>query len=321
MDRRDALWALLALGGSPALGQLPARITRIGYLGVTSAARHATSLAAFRAGLRDLGYVEGNNLIIEFRWAENNYDRLPALAVELASLNVAVIVTHSDGGARAAAQATATIPIVVAAFGDATSVGRVASLARPGGNMTGLTFFSPEINAKRLEVLKEAFPRIRTIGVLSISGRQGTTGPTIEAAAKSLKLELQQFELKGPNEFESAFTAMTQRGIKAASIVDNPILINNAAAVAGIAVAHRIPTIGFVEFAEEGGLLAYGVNFPAMFRRAAVFVDRILKGTKPGDLPIEQATKFDLIVNKKTATALGLTIPQALLLRADKVIE
>ena len=322
MNRRDSAIALLALGASSAFGQLqPARIPRIGYLGVTSATRHAGALEAFRAGLRELGYVEGRNLIIEFRWGEDNFDRLPTLAAELVRLDVALIVTHSEGGVRAAAQATSTIPIVAAVAGDLLQTSRVASLARPGGNITGSSFFSPEINAKRLELLTEVFPRIQRVAVLSISGGIGTTGSAIEAAAKSLKVELQHFEVKNSSEFEGAFAAMSKRSVEAVLIVDNPILINDAAAVARIAIKHRIPSIGFVEAAKSGGLMAYGVNFPAIFRRAAVFVDKILKGAKPGDLPVEQATKFDLVVNLNTATALGISIPQTVLIRADEVIQ
>ena len=323
MDRRGAVLALFAVGASSAFGQQqPARIPRIGYLGVTNATSHATSLEAFRAGLRELGYVEGNNLLIEFRWGESNYDRLSALAAELVHLNVAVIVTHTEGGARAAKQATTTIPIVVAAAGDLVGAGLAEKLAQPGGNITGSTFFSPEINAKKLELLKEVFPRIQRVAVLSMG--QNPLGPTrsaTEAAAKALKVELQQFGVENPNEVESAFAAMSKRRIEAVAIAENPILINNAAAVAGSAAKHKIPAIGFVEFAEGGGLMAYGVNFPAMFRRAAVFVDKILKGAKPGDLPIEQATKFVLIVNLRAAKDLGLTIPRTVLLRADRVIE
>jgi putative ABC transport system substrate-binding protein len=301
--------------------QPPARFHRIGFLGPTSAAGIASRLEALRAGLRELGYVEGKNLVIEFRWAEGKYDRLPELAAELVRLKVDLIVTHGGPGIRAAKQATTTIPIVMAVVADAVADGLVASLARPGGNITGLSFFGPELNAKRLELLKETFPRIRRVAFLFQGRGSGVNLRAMEAAAGSLKVELQQFAVRSAAEFESAFATMSKQRVEAVAITEDTMFVANLAALVSLAARQRIPSIGFVEVAEAGGLMAYGVNIPAMFRRAAVFVDKILKGAKPGDLPIERATTFELVINRKAAKALGVTIPQSILARADRVIE
>ena len=299
------------------------KVPRIGFLGATSASGYRALLEAFRQGLRDLGYVEGKNLVIEFRWAEGRYDRLPALAAELVGLQVDLLVCHGTPGTWAAKRATTTIPIVMAATGDAIGSGLVASLARSGGNITGTTHFSPEINAKRLELLKEAVPRLRRVAVLVNPDDPGTA-PILRAmalTATSLKLELQLFEARGPSEFERAFAAMAQRRSEALVTMNDPMLMSNAGGLAALAAQRRLPSVGFKEFAQAGGLMAYGVDFPGLYRHAAVFVDKILKGAKPADLPVEQATKFELVINLKTAKAFGLTIPPSLLMRADEVIE
>ena len=301
--------------------QQPARIFRIGFLGAASSTRFVRPVEAFRTGLHELGYVEGKNLVIEFRWAEGKTDRLPDLAAELARSKVDVIVTHQHSGAHAAKQATTTIPVVIAVVGDAVATGIVASLARPGGNITGSSFFSPEINAKRLELLKEIFPRVHRIAVLWNPDGPGVALPAMQAAAGSLKVELQEFGVRSPAELESAFAAMSKRHMEAVVMVEDSVLFASAGAAASLAIKHRIPSIGFIELVEAGGLMAYGVNFPAMWRRAAYFVDRILKGVKPGDLPIERATTFEMVINGKAAKALGITIPQSILVRADRVIE
>jgi putative ABC transport system substrate-binding protein len=305
-----------------AFAQRPsAKLHRIGFLGPTSSAAMASRLEALRAGLRDLGYVEDKNLVIEFRWADGNYDRLPALAAELVRLKVDVIVTHSVPGARAAKQATKTIPIVFAPVGDAVTTGLVENLARPGGNITGSSFFTPELNAKRLELLKDAFPRIRRIAFLFNLNNPATPLAAMETAAASLKVELQQFGMRSPNDLEDTFAAITKRGAEAVAVHDDPMLLANVGTIARLTAKHRIRSIGFTELAEAGGLMAYGVNLPAMARKAAVQVDKVLKGANPGDLPIERATNFDLIINRKTAEALGIKIPQSILVRADRVIE
>ncbi len=304
--------------------QLPVKVYRIGLLGVASAATYARQVEALRAGLRELGYIEGKNLEIEFRWAGGRLDQLPGLAAELVRLKVDIIVT-SGAGNRVAKQATTTIPIVMAASGgDPVRTGLVASLARPGGNITGSSSFGPEIDAKRLELIKEALPRIRRVAVLVNSSnpeaKQGTLS-TMEVTAQALKLELQQFGVSGPSEFENIFLAMTKRRVEAVTTQNDTMLVANAGAVATLAARHRIPSIGSTEVAEAGGLMAYGVNFPALWRRVAYFVDRIFKGAKPADLPVEQASRFEMLVNLKTAKALGIKIPQSVLVQATKIIE
>ena len=275
-------------------------------------------------GLRDLGYVEGTNIVIEYRWAQGKYEHLRELVAELIRSNVDVIVTHGTPGALAAKQATAAIPIVLALVGDPVATGIVASLARPDGNITGQSFFSPELAAKRIELLKELMPQMTRVAVLmnpSNPGGMGAELQAMETAAQSLKMELEQLLVRGPNEFESAFEQMQQVSAAAVAISDDGMLIANIRAIAAVAVTRRFVSIGNKEFAQAGGLMGYGVDFFATFRRAAVFVDRILKGAKPADIPIEQATKFELVINLKTAKSLGLEVPPALLARADEVIE
>jgi len=329
IDRRTFLGALA--GGSLAAPvgafaqQPPARIARIGFLGVASASAPASvaRVAALRTGLRDLGYVEGKNLTIDFRWAEGKHERLPELAAELVRLKVDVIVAQGTPGASAAKQATATIPIVVPIVADPVSTGLVASLARPGGNVTGLTWFSHEVSAKRLELLRDALPRTKRVAVL-INPGNASNAPILQAmelAAGPLKLEVPQFGARGPSELEGVFAAMAAKRVDAVAIIDDAMLIGNARAIATLAVKNRLPLIAFTEVVEAGGLMGYGASFPGMFQQAATYVDKILKGAKPGDLPVERATKFELIVNLKTAKALGLTIPPAFLQRADQVIE
>ena len=276
-----------------------------------------------RTGLRDLGYVEGKTLTIEFRWAEGKHERLPELAAELVRLRVDVIVTQGTPGALAAKQATATIPIVMPVVADPVATRLVASLARPGGNITGGSWVSHEVSAKRLELLRDAFPRTKRVAVLINPGNP-SNAPILQAmelAARSLKLEIPQFEARGPQEFESAFTAMAAKRVDAVTIIDDAVLIANAKAIANLAAKKRLPLMAFNETVEAGGLMAYGANFPEMYRRAASYVDKILKGAKPGELPIEQATTFELVINMKAAKALGLTVPQSLLQRADRVIH
>jgi putative ABC transport system substrate-binding protein len=299
------------------------KVWRIGYLGVGSAAVPVNRLEALRAGLRDLGYVERKNIVIEYRWAEGKYDRLPDLAAELVRLKVDVIVTSGTPGTLAAKQTTTTIPIVMAGSGDAVATGLVASLARPGGNITGSTDLDPELVAKQLEFLKEVMPRTRRVAVL-VNPDNPWNRPVFEAmqtTAGSLKVELQKVEVRGPNEFESAFATMTKTHVDAVVVTSDPFFNANGRAIAGHAARARLLAAGTKEFAEAGGSIGYGWNFSDMFRRAAYFVDKILKGANPADLPIERATTFDLVINLETVKALGLTIPQSLLLRADEVIE
>ena len=324
MKRRD----FIALIGGVVAWPLAVRaqqstsVARIGYLNTFDASASASYIESFRAGLRDLGYVEGKNVVIEFRFAEGNIDRLPGLAAELVRLDVDVIVANGPG-VLAVQGATPTIPIVMLAFGDAVATGVIASLAHPGGNITGSTYFHPELMAKRVELLKEVVPSMTEAAVLLVPDN-ATNGPALRAmemTAKALKVGLQPFEAHGPSEFESAFAAIADKKIGAVVTIDNPIFTGNAKMVAAIAAKQRLASIGSLELAAAGGLMAYGVSFHDLFRRAAYFVDKILKGAKPGDLPVEQATKFQLVINLKTAKALGLAIPPSILARADEVIE
>ena len=303
--------------------QQTAKVSRIGFLGLPSASSFGKQMEALRAGLRDLGYLEGKHVVIDYRWAEGKYDRLSDLAGELIRLRVDILVTHGTPGALAAKRATTTIPIVVATSADAVTSGLVESLARPGGNITGSTYFIPELNAKRLEIFKEAFPHTSRMAVL-VNPDNPAMVPIIQAmelTARSLKMGLQQFPVRGPNEFDGAFSAMTKSRVDAVEIIEEPMFQVNAGVLAELAMQKRLPSAGFKEFAEAGGLLGYGVDILGLFRRVAYFVDKILKGAKPADLPVERPTRFTLVVNLKTAKALGLTIPPSILLQADQVIE
>ena len=326
--RRQLLIAAGALIAAPlpGLSQQPVTtVRRIGFLGLSTPTAWAPRVDAFRAGLRELGYVEGKNIAIEYRFAEGQYERLPELAAELVRLKVDVIVTHAGPGATAAKQATATnsIPVVMTNVGDAVGTGLVASLARPGGNITGDTFFVPELVAKRLEILKEAVPRLRRIAVLANPDNpaNATYVKETEVTAKALNVTLQQFDARGTDELDSAFAAMAAKNIDALSVVEDVKLIANFKRIAELAAMQRLPSISFIEYADAGGLFGYGANYLALYRRAAVFVDKILKGAKPGDIPVERPTTFEFVINTKTAKALGIAIASATYLRADRVIE
>ena len=304
-------------------GQQRRKIARIGILGLASAPAAAPYVNAVREGLRDLGYIEGKNLIIEYRFGDGNYDRLPDLAVELVHLNIDVLVTFAAPGTQAAKSATSTIPIVMAVTADAVGTGLIASLAHPGGNVTGTTVLNPELMAKRLELLKEIVPAITRAAVLLNPGNAANepVRQAMEMTAKALQVGLQHFELRGSGELESVFAAMANTKIDALVVHDDQVIIGNARAIATFAEKQKLPSCGFLEYAAAGGLSAYGVNFVELCRRAAYFVDKILNGTTPGDLPVEQPTKFELAINLKTARALGLEISPMSLARADEVIE
>ena len=326
--RRQWLFALgasaISAPGRSLAQHRPVNVHRIGFLGPTSATGYKSRVDAVRAGLRDLGYVEGKNFVIEFRWAEGMYDRLPGLAAELVRLKVDVIVTGGTPGARAAKQATTTIPIVMAVAGDAVATGLIASLPRPGGNVTGTTYFDPELHAKRLELLKQAVPRATRIAVLINPDNPQTMGTTLQyirAAAESLRLNLSLFEARAPNQFESVFSAMIETRVDAMAMADDGMFLANLRAIADVATSKRLPSTGPKELAEAGGLIGYGVDFVQTYYRAAYFVDKILKGAKPGDLPVEQPPKFELVINTKTASVLDLTLPLSLLQRADVLIQ
>jgi putative ABC transport system substrate-binding protein len=298
-------------------------VSRIGYLSIGLPSANAARIEAFRQGLRELGYVEGHNLVIEWRYAEDKLERLPALAADLVRLKVEVIVTAAPGPTRAAQEATATMPIVMAYDSDPVGNGFVASLARPGGNITGLSSLAPEISGKQLELLRELVPRLSRVVVLGTwttlyAGRL----KEIERAAGALQIQLQYLDVRGPEDMQTAFQEARAGRADAVLVLASPILESHRLEVAELAAKYQLPTIYHVaEFVEAGGLLSYGASFLDMYRRAATYVAKILQGAKPADLPVEQPTKFELVINLKTAKALDLPVPPLLLLQADKVIE
>jgi len=328
---RLAFSITLALGGLfssvAAEAQQAAKVPRIVYLTLNLAANpHLPE--AFLQGLRDLGYVEGRNVVIEYRDAEGKPERLSALAAELVALKVDVIVAAAGTlGALAAKQATRTLPIVFIAVGDPVTSGLVTSLARPGGNVTGLSLLFPELVGKLLEQLTQAVPGISRVAVLSQSGAvpERTEKDLVkraEVAARTLGVRLQFVEARGPEDFDRAFSDMTRARASALTVLSTPMFASERRRLVDLAAKNRLPTVfSFREYVDAGGLMSYGPNVADMFRRAATYVDKILKGAKPGDLPVEQPTKFELVINLKTAKALGLTIPQSLLGRADHVVE
>jgi putative ABC transport system substrate-binding protein len=303
--------------------QQRANMARIGVLGSPTASSYATRIEAFKRGLQELGYVDGQNIAIEYRWAEGRYERLPTLAAELVRLRVDVIVTHGTPATRAAQQATTTIPIVMATSGDAVGTGLVASLPRPGGNTTGSTFLSPEINAKRLELLKEAVPRIRRVAALLNPGTQASdvVFKQMELTARALGIEVRPAWLRREDELDSTFSELLKARSDGIVIEDDPVLASQARRIANLAAKNRLPTATSLDHAQTGSLLSYGASFEDLWRRAAIFVDKILKGAKPADLPVEQPTRFELVINLKTAKALGSTIPRSVMGLADRVIQ
>jgi putative tryptophan/tyrosine transport system substrate-binding protein len=278
---------------------------------------------ALREGLQELGYVEGRSISFEARWAEGRVDRLSSLAVELVRLQVNVIVTGGGEAARAAKHATPTIPIVMGSGADPVQLGLVASLAQPGGNVTGVTSLSSELIAKRLQLLRELLPKVSRVAVLSDETPNSRMSVrNTEAGARMLNIEIYPVGGHDPTQLDRAVSGARHARAGALMVIANPSMFIERRRIAELAVKYRLPTaVGGREYAEAGGLFSYAVSYPGLFRRAAVYVDKILKGAKPGDLPVEQPTKFELVINLKTAKALGLTIPQSLLLRADQVIE
>jgi putative tryptophan/tyrosine transport system substrate-binding protein len=317
------------LGGAAAAWPLAARAQpsgktyRIGFLGPGSYAGRKRDLEALRMGLRRLGYEEGRNIVIEYRWAEGRYDRLLELTAELVKLNVDVLVTAGTPGALAAKQATSTIPIVLAAVGDPVAAGIVDSLARPGGNVTGLTFFFVEICAKRVELIKEAIPALSRIAVLINPANPShlLALPAMQGMASALGAELVPVETKELDDIAATIATMTALRARALVALDDPRFASIARQIAELALQNSLPMIGFKPQAEAGALMDYGVDFADLYSRSAAFVDKILKGTPPADLPIERAVKFELVVNLKTAKRLGIELPASVLIRADEVIE
>jgi putative ABC transport system substrate-binding protein len=322
-----ALCAMLFALCLPAEAQQPTKIPRIGFLSAASASTISDRTEAFRQGLRELGYVEGKNILIEWRYAEAKLDRLPALAAELVDLKVDVIVTGGSGATRPARQATATIPIVMTQDSDPVASGFVASLARPGGNITGLSTLAPEISGKRLELLKEVVPKLSRVAVIGTSTSQEYAHELkeIELAAGALGVKLQHVDVLNPTDIEPAFRAAAKARVDAVLWVVSARVAARARTqtqIVDLAVKNRLPVIHESRTAAEAGaLMSYGVSLSELDRRAAVYVDKILKGAKPADLPVEQPTKFEFIINLKTAKQIGLTIPPNVLARADRVIK
>jgi ABC-type uncharacterized transport system substrate-binding protein len=318
------LTAILLVYIPQADAQQPTKIPRIGYLGVNSLNVNPDRREAFRQGLRELGYVEGKNIVIEWRSAEGKQDRLPALAAELVRLKVDIIIAGGPPSTRAAKEATITIPIVMGFDNDPVADGFVASLARPGGNITGLATLAPEISGKLLELLKEVVPRLFRVAVLGTSTQPGNAQSLreTEVAAPAFGVKVQFLDILAPKDIETAFRAAGKGHADGVLVLQSPVINSQRTQVADLAVKSRLPGIfPQSQYAKAGGLMYYGVNTVELFRRAPTFVDKILKGAKPADLPVEQPTKFELVINLKTARQIGLTIPPNVLARADKVIR
>jgi putative tryptophan/tyrosine transport system substrate-binding protein len=327
MSGKILIWLLatvLLTTASLAAAQQPTKVPRIGYLGGTSPSANVARIEAFRQGLRELRYVEGRNMIIEWRHAEAKLDRLPALAAELVRLKVDILVTGGPPATRAAKEATVTIPVVMAFDDDPIGNGFVASLARPGGNITGLSSLAPELSGKQLELLKEILPKLSRVAVLGSSTRPGTaqTLKETELAAGVFGVKVLYLDLISPKDIETGFREAREGRTDAMLILSSPIFSSQRTQLVDLAAKSRIPaTYSTTEFVEDGGLMSYGVNTSGLYRRAGAYVDKILKGTKPADLPVEQPKKFEFIINLKAAKQIGLTIPPNVLARADRVIR
>jgi putative ABC transport system substrate-binding protein len=304
--------------------QQPTKVPRIGFLSAVSPSTISARVEAFRQGLRELGYVEGKNIFIEWRFAEGKFDRLPSLAAELVRLKVDVIVAEAPTSTRSAKQATVTIPIVMMFDEDPVGSGFVASLAHPGGNITGLSSLNPEISGKQLELLKEIVPKLSRVAVLGDVTRPGTPQALreINVTADAFRVHVQYLEVREPKDIEIAFRAASQEHADAVLVLGSPVLNSQRKRVVELAVKSRLPAIyARQEAVEDGGLMSYGVSIADLSRRAATYLDKILKGAKPAELPVEQPEKFELVINLKAAKQIGLTIPPNVLARADKVIK
>jgi putative tryptophan/tyrosine transport system substrate-binding protein len=325
MSRKISVWLLatVLLATVPAEAQQPVKVPKIGLLVVPSRSFFADRMESFRQGLHSLGYVEGKNILIEYRYAEGKLDWLPQLAKELIALNVDVIVTASTPSALAAKNETRTIPIVFAAVQDPVASGIVDSLARPGGNATGLSILGPELSRKRLELLKEVVPKITQVAFLfGLDPAAPVTVKETQAAAQALGLQLQSLEVRDSKDFARAFEAITKNRAQALLTSPGPIINTHHARIVEFAARHRLPAMyAAPEFVDAGGLMSYTPNYTDLYRRAAIYVDKILKGAKPADLPVEQPMNFEMVINLKTAKTLGLTIPPKVLMWADEVIK
>ena len=324
LSKTSALCAMLFAVCFPAQAQQPKNIPLIGFLVPGSASSYSARIEAFRQGLRELGYVEGQNITIEYRYTEGKSDRLPVLASELVQLKVDVIITGTTPAIQAAKNTTSTIPIVMAEVADPVAVGFVANFARPGGNITGFTTLSPDLDGKRLELLKEILPNVTRVAFIwdSANSAEIIRFKRVQRAAQALAINLQSLGVRNRTELASAFEAAI-RERPGALMVTNPTVLTYGRQIADFAARNRLPLIYDTRehMEKAGGLMAYGPNFADLLRRAAMYVDKILKGAKPSDLPVEQPTKFELAINLKTAKQIGLTIPPNVLARADKVIK
>ena len=313
------LWAPLA-----ADAQQSGKVPRIGFLGNSTATLEANLVGPFREGLRDLGYVEGRNILIEYRWAEGKYERFPTLIAELIAQKVDVIVTAGTPAALAVKRATTSIPLVMVAVGDPVGTGIVASLARPGGNITGLTSIAADLEGKRLELLREVIPKLSHIAVLwnPTSPFQVVAEKELQAAAQMLRIKVLSLGVRAAEELDNAFAAILRERPGALLVLADRLFLHNRTRIVDFAAKQRLPGVhAYRELVDAGGLMSFGPSYAGMHRRAAIYVDKILKGAKPADLPVEQPTKFELVINLKTAKALGLKIPQSVLIRADEVIQ
>ena len=314
----------ILLGSLAAQAQQTGNVYRIGFLGNSTAALEANLVGPFREGLRDLGYIEGRNVLIEYRWAEGKYDRFPALIGELLALKVAVIVTAGTPATLAVKKATTSVPLVMSAVGDPVGTGIVPSLSHPGGNITGLTAISTEMDAKRLELLREVVPSVSYIALLwnAASPLQVLAEKQVQAAAQVLRMRVLSLGVKTEEEIKSALAVVARERPDALLVLADRLLLHHRALIMDFATRHRLPGVhAYRELVEAGGLMSFGPSYADMHKRAAYFVDRILKGAKPGDLPVERPRTFELVINLKVAKALGLTIPQSVLLRGTEIIQ
>jgi putative ABC transport system substrate-binding protein len=323
----SAIACVFVVAGAVAQAQQPEKIPRIGYLAPLSPASESARTGAFNQGLRDLGYIEGKNILVEYRYAEGNIDRLSGFVAELVQLKIDVLVAEGLSAARAAKKLTKMVPIITVTSGDPVAAGIVDSLARPGGNITGLTRLTRDLSGKRLELLKETVPRMSRVGILLATGTGSETAAMgfkeYEVAARALKIQLQPQEVRGSKpDLDGAFEAAAKGRVQAMIVSTSPLIRSHTKAIADLAIKNRLPSMYEAsDFVEAGGLVSYSTNDAEVFRRAATYIDKILKGTMPADLPVEQPTKFEFVINLKTAKQIGLTIPPNVLARADKVIK
>ena len=321
---RLTLCAMLFALCFSAEAQQPGKVPRIGFLGNSTAALEANLIGPFREGLRDLGYIEGKNISIEYRWAEGKYERFPDLIAELIALKVDVVVIAGTPATQAYQKARTSIPLVVVAVGDPVGTGIVASLNRPGGNITGLTSISPELEGKRIELLREVIPKLSHIAVLwnPKNAYHAIENKQVEAAAAALRMKVLYLGVETHEQLDNAFAQIVKERPGALLVLADRVFLHNRVLIMDFAAKHRLPGVyAYVELVEAGGLMSYGPNYADMHRRAATYVDKILKGTKPADLPVEAPIKFELVINLKAAKRIGVTVPPSVLYRADRVIK